>query len=231
MANCTDGCTCVIQAGTGISITGAGTVQSPIIISGTSPLVGAFTVEDSDTIDFSLGGDGTVDSPMVLSAVATISTGDLTDVNDPGGPAVGDGLFWDAGGYFVYGPPPANPPGAVNVGPGIVGDGSAPSPIEVSVIGTTAGGTTSGLEVYVDSAGDLRAVPPAATTVTWGDITGKPVTFTPSAHTHTASEITDPLNFAGSHSVGNAVRANGILFFVQSTAPASGMVAGDIWLW
>ncbi len=32
---------------------------------------------------------------------------------------------------------------------------------------------------------------PVINNPTWGQVTGKPTTFTPSAHTHTASEITD----------------------------------------
>lgn len=227
MANCSDGCTCVIQAGDGVVISGAGTALSPLIVSATSPLAGALTVSDTGTINLSLSGDGTIASPMVLSGIATVSMQTLTDVNDPGGPSVGDVPIWDAGGYFVFGPPPANPPGAVNVGAGLDGDGSAGDPLVPALIGTSAGGTTAGLEVYVDSAGNLRAVPPPSTTVAWNDITGKPTQFPPTAHTHTASQITDPLNL----SVGDSVRVSGHQVFVQSTAPTTGMVAGDLWFW
>lgn len=227
MANCSDGCTCVILAGDGVVITGAGTVNSPLMVSATSPLAGALSVSDTSTINLSLSGDGTIASPMVLSGIATVAMQTLTDVNDPGGPSVGDVPVWDAGGYFVFAPPPANPPGAVNVGAGLDGDGSAGAPLVPALVGTSAGGTTSGLEVYVDSAGDLRAVPPPSTTVAWNDITGKPTQFPPSAHTHTANQITDPLNL----SVGDSVRVSGHQVFVQSTAPTTGMVAGDLWFW
>lgn len=227
MASCNDGCTCVIQAGSGVSITGAGSVQSPLVVSATSILAGSLVVADTPTVNMSISGDGTPDVPMTISAVATLTMGQLTDVNDPGGPAVGDVPVWDIGGFWTFSPPPANPPGAVNVGAGIDGDGSALTPITVSVVGTTAGGPTSGLEVYVDSAGDLRAVAPAATVVTWASITGKPSEFPPAPHTHTANQITDPLNL----SVGDSVRVGGRRIFVQSTAPTSGMTANDLWFW
>lgn len=53
----------------------------------------------------------------------------------------------------------------------------------------------------------------------------------PTSHTHTASQITDPVNitagriFAGGVSSGQATR-----IFIQSTTP-SGAVAGDLWFW
>jgi len=48
--------------------------------------------------------------------------------------------------------------------------------------GTGSGGTTAGyVELSPDTAGSLA----------WADITGKPATFPPSAHTHSSTEITD----------------------------------------
>lgn len=227
MANCSDGCTCVIQAGNGIVISGAGTSTSPMVVSATSVLAGAFSVADSTTVDLSLSGDGTLDSPMVLSADATVAMVDLTDVNDPGGPSVGDVPIWNIGGYFTFGAPPANPSGSVNVSTGLGGTGAVGTPIYVKMIGTSAGGSTSGLEVYADSAGNLRTVAPVGAVVNWVDIVGKPSTFPPSAHTHTASQITDPLNL----SVGDSAKVGGHQIFVQSSAPTTGMVSGDIWLY
>lgn len=227
MANCSDGCTCVIQAGNGILISGAGTSQSPLVVSATSVLAGSFEVADTPTVNLSLSGDGVIGSPLVLTAAATVAMTELTDVNDPGGPSVGDVPIWNAGGYFEFGPPPANPSGSVNVSTGLGGTGAVGTPLYVKMIGTSAGGSTSGLEVYADSAGNLRAVPPVAGTVNWADIAGKPSTFPPSAHTHTANQITDPLNL----SVGDSAKVGGHQYFVQSTAPTSGMVANDIWLY
>lgn len=227
MAGCSDGCNCVIQGGDGVIVEGAGTPSSPMVISASSVLAGALTTADTPTVNLSLSGDGTISSPMTLSAVATVSMLELTDVNDPGGPAVGDVPVWDIGGYWVFQPPPAVPAGSVNVSTGLTGTGAAITPLAVKMIGTSAGGSTAGLEVYADSAGNLRAVAPAASAVAWADITGKPSTFPPSAHTHVAADITDPLNL----SVGNSVRVDGHRIYVQSTAPASGMVTNDIWLY
>ena len=52
-------------------------------------------------------------------------------------------------------------------------------------------------------------------------------TFAPSAHTHVAADITNPLFL----SVGDSVRVGGHQVFVQSTAPVSGMVTNDLWFW
>lgn len=62
--------------------------------------------------------------------------------------------------------------------------------------------------------------------VAWDAITGKPSTFTPSAHTHAASEITD----LASATVANADKVGGRRIFVQSGTP-SGAAAGDLWFW
>lgn len=62
--------------------------------------------------------------------------------------------------------------------------------------------------------------------VAWSAISGAPATFTPSAHTHTISEITD----IGNATVANALKVGGRTIFVQSGTPA-GAVAGDLWFW
>lgn len=81
----------------------------------------------------------------------------------------------------------------------------------------------------------------------WGDITGVPATFPPSAHTHddryfteaesntnfaakshthTASQISDPQNL----SVGDSDKVNGQTIFVQSATPTAKAV-NDLWFW
>lgn len=62
--------------------------------------------------------------------------------------------------------------------------------------------------------------------VAWGEITGKPATFTPSAHEHTIADITDIANA----SVANADKVGGRRIFVQSGTP-SGAQSGDLWFW
>jgi hypothetical protein len=100
------------------------------------------------------------------------------------------------------------------------------------MIGTSSGGATTGLEVYADSAGNLRAVPPTATAVDWATITGKPSSFPPSTHSHPVTQITDPQNFVGARSVGNSLKTNNIKISSSITAgatpPASGNTAGDL---
>ena len=62
--------------------------------------------------------------------------------------------------------------------------------------------------------------------VAWADITGKPATFSPSAHSHTIADITD----IASATVANALKVGGRTIFVQSGTP-TGAVAGDLWFW
>lgn len=64
---------------------------------------------------------------------------------------------------------------------------------------------------------------------TWNDVTGKPLSFTPTSHTHPTTEIgvSAPVrNFMDKSTTGQMRGALGI--YIQSTEPA-GMVAGDIW--
>lgn len=81
-----------------------------------------------------------------------------------------------------------------------------------------AANTTTGAAYYGD---------PVTTGLytSWASIGGKPTTFAPSAHTHVAADITDPLNL----SVGNSVRVNSVKIFSQAAAPTSGMVDRDLW--
>lgn len=231
MANCDDGCTCVIQAGPGVTITGAGSTRSPIIISSDLALGESFTVNDTPTVNMQLVGGGTPDNPFVLSATATMKLTQLADVADPsGGPAVGEGPVWvgvGTAGHWEFQLPPVAPAGAVNVSTGLGGVGSAPSPLFVKMIGTNLGGPTTGLEVYADSDGNLRALPSGTISVAWTDITGKPSTFPPSAHTHVAADITNPLAL----SVGDSAKVGGHRIYVQSTNPTSGMVTNDLLFW
>lgn len=228
MANCDDGCTCVIQAGPGVTISGAGTSRSPIIISSDLALADSFHVNDTESVNLQLVGGGTPDNPFILSATASLKLTQLADVADPsGGPAVGESPVWvgvGAAGHWEFQVPPVTPAGSVNVSTGIGGTGGVGTPLYVKMIGTSLGGSTLGQEVYADSAGNLRAVPVSTTTVAWADVTGKPSTFPPSAHTHVAADITNPLAL----SVGDSQKVQGHRIFVQSTDPVSGMSTDDL---
>lgn len=56
----------------------------------------------------------------------------------------------------------------------------------------------------------------------WSLISGKPTTFPPDVHTHTAAQITDPLNI-------NAGEINGSKLLVQQAQPSTPAV-GDAWI-
>lgn len=238
MAGCTDyGCNCLIQGEGGILVEGAGTPGSPYKVSLVGGLGDALTIEDTPTVNLTLNGGGTPADPYVLSAQSTMALTQLSDVADPqGGPQVGESPVWVGTGptaHWEFSLPPANPSGSVNVSTGLAGLGSVGDPLRVKLIGTTAGGPTSGLEVYADSAGNLRAVAGSGS-VAWTSVTGKPTTFptTPSDFTGTL-----PVNKGGTGAtdlanvtVGNATRVGGIRIYVQSTTP-TGMSTNDLWFW
>jgi hypothetical protein len=229
MPGCSDACSCNIQAGDGVEIIGSGTPSNPFVITAVSDLGQSFRVNDTATINLTLTGSGTPTDAFTLRGDATIKMTQLADVSDPeGGPAEGDVPVWvgtGAGAHFEFKPPPTAPAGAVNVGAGITGTGAIATPIAVKTL-NAPGGPTTGLEVYVDTAGNLRAVTPTSTAVDWSAITNKPSLFPPSAHTHVAADITDPTNL----SVGNSLKVGGHTIFVQSATP-SGAVLDDLWFY
>lgn len=236
MANCAHtSCACILEAGIGIAITGAGTPTAPYIVSSTFNDLSQFLrVQDTSSVDLTLTGTGTTDDPLTLRATSILKLTELTDVNDPsGGPSVGESPVWvgsGADGHWEFQIPPPAPAGATNVTNGLSGIGSVGDPVKVETSGVWGSGDLAGLgsdstigqSVYVDSAGKLRAKPLA--NIPWTSITGRPATFPPSAHTHAASDITDPQNL-------NAGRVNGVRIFSTptSTTPPTGAVAGDLW--
>lgn len=234
MARCNDyQCSCVVAGGEGITVTGSGAVNNPFTISAdTTGLSESLRVNDTPTVNLTLRGSGVQADPFILQADSTMKMIDLADVQDPqGGPAIGESPVWvgsGLAGHWEFSLPPANPAGAVNIGPGLTGTGAPAAPLSVSVVGTTAGGPATGLEVYIDTAGNLRAKPPTAQSVDWSTITNKPTQFAPSAHKHPASDITNPLALE----VGDSVRVNGhkVTTSTSTTAspPSTGNTAGDL---
>jgi len=230
-----------IVGGNGIEVSGSGSTSNPFLIqNGTSALLTGIRVLDTNSVNFTLTGSGTPDDPLTFRADTTARLQDLTDVNDPAGPTTGDVPVWVAPaggleGHFEFRPPPVAPAGAVSTTRGIRGIGSAASPIGVATSGEwgaedlagLGSDSTVGLSIYVDSAGELRAAPPSGGLVsTWATLAGKPSAFTPTAHTHTASQISDPENL-------DAGRINGRRVFVQQgqpAAPAGGWKTGDLWI-
>lgn len=219
---CTNCGETLIQEGAGITISGAGTPTDPyIIIADTFGLVDIFQVNDTESVNLSLFGSGTPSDPLKLRADVTLSVEDLSDVNDPGGPTTGDSLVW-ATDHWEFGTLPPAPAGSVNVSNGISGTGAVSTPLAVKTSGTWGSGSlaglgsdsTIGLPIYIDSAGQVRTSP-VNTSVSWTGISGKPSTFPPSAHTHAASDITDPQDL-------NVGKVNSITFHATSdstTAP------------
>lgn len=176
-------CSCVVIGGSGATVTGAGTTTNPYIIDADPQLPSSLLVVDTDTVDMHAVGNGTADDPLVVSADASLAMDDLTNV-EAASPAAGDTLQWN-GTEWVTGSPPVVPPGAVNVGPGLVGTGAVEEPLAAAVSGVWGVGELDGygdnslvgLAIYVDSNGQLRAEPRDTSYVTWDDIEGKPSAF------------------------------------------------------
>lgn len=237
MSCCTgSGCACIVEAGAGIAVTGSGTPTDPYVIVSTVVDLSQFLrVVDTTSINLTLTGTGTADDPLTLRAASTLKLTELADVDDPsGGPSVGESPVWvgsGSDGHWEFQTPPPAPAGATNVENGLSGIGSVGSPVRIETSGVWGAGalsglggdSTIGLEIYVDSNGDIRAEPVGSPA--WADITGKPSTFTPSAHTHTASQITD-LSTAG-----NAWKVNGIRIFStdNSVTPPTSPSTSDLW--
>lgn len=177
--NCGSGCSCRIVPGDGIIVTGAGSATDPLVISASvTSFAGTIVGGATPTVAVHVTGTGSAGyDPFVITAESVVSMRQLSDVDDPSGPNFGDVPVWN-GAAFEFAPPPTTPPGAVNVGGGLTGDGSLGAPLSVAVSDTTTT-DTSGLAIYVDSDGELRAVPQAvpSTDVSWSAITGKPTVF------------------------------------------------------
>lgn len=189
------GCSCLIQAGPGIEITGGGSSTNPYRVTATATLDGALVVIDTPTVNLTVNGSGVPADPFVLTADATVSVSELTDVNTTG-LAVGDVLVWSGTGWVVQ-PPPVIPAGAVTTGGGVLGQGTPTNPVRAAVSGTWGSGPLAGLgndstvgdPIYVDSNGQLRSRPIVESSlhVAWANVTGKPSTF-PSTWNSVASK-------------------------------------------
>lgn len=183
MARCACGgdttCACLVVAApnTGVEVTGRGTTSDPYVIGLFTGLPG-FSVTDTDTVDLSLiGAIGENETP-VLSANATIAMSDLTDVVDTTPPVDGDIPTWVTD-HWEFLPAGASlPPGGADgqvLTKQSATDGDAdwetlpagvtpppPSgvwgtaPLDAATYGADS---LIGREVYLDSAGKLRAKP------------------------------------------------------------------------
>ena len=121
-------CSCVIQGGGGVTVSGAGSGGNPYIISSDVNLIGV----DSPTIDLALSGDGSSANPYTLTGNAVVELADLMDV-DASVLTSGYVLARQADGTFALVPPATAPPGAITIGNGIQGDGSSGSPLGIKL--------------------------------------------------------------------------------------------------
>lgn len=239
MPNCGGSCSCSVKVGTGLTLSGSGSLDNPFLIEIDGGFQDTFTVEDSATVDLRLNGAGTAFDPFVLTANASLTMGQLSDVQDPeGAPSAGDTVVWitNAGDpHWEFRPPPPNPAGAVNVGSGMLGDGTAGAPLRPNLLGTSAGGTTAGLEVYVDSAGVLRAVTPVAADVEWDSVQDKPTHFPANDSTFTGI-LSVAKGGTGEDSladvtVGNSTLLEGRRIYIQSATPTGTIPLNSLWFW
>lgn len=157
----------MVEGGSGIEVSGAGSASSPYVIDATGDFSGSIVAVSSDTVQMTTSGVGTQLSPLTITARATMEFTDLLDVNDPvGAPSEGEVPVWTTD-HWEFKIPASAPPGTVNRGAGLLGDGSAVSPLQVASSGTWQQGdmagypadTTLGNSIYTDSFGQLRARP------------------------------------------------------------------------
>jgi hypothetical protein len=93
---CSDACSCLIVAGTGVFVDGIGTVERPYEISSESAELNTrLEFDDDGNVDFDTSGDGTPESPLHVSGNVDIKLTELADVNDPSGmPIDGEVPTW-----------------------------------------------------------------------------------------------------------------------------------------
>lgn len=228
---CSDAGEVRIVPGPGITLEGSGSPTNPFKIGTEQPdFTRSIRVKDSPTLNLTMLGSGTPEDPFVIHGSAEQRIDGATDFRDPQGPAQGDTLVYVGtgdDGHWEAAPPPPSPPGAISVSGGLTGSGAAGDPIKVRTSGTADGDGLDGAEIYVDVTGALRARGvaggggDASGSVAWGNVGGKPSTFTPSAHKHTAADISDPQNI-------NAGKVNGIIVYAQQSQPPVGP-AGTLW--
>lgn len=169
MARCSCGgstCSCRVVAGAGVEVSGNGSSATPYVIDATGDISGALIAISSDTLQLATTGEGTEANPMQITGHVTMELTDLLDVADPATPQEGEVPVWTTD-HWEFKIPTAAPPGTVNVGAGILGDGSSGSPLMSAISGVWGSGsmagfpadTTLGTPVYIDAFGQMRARP------------------------------------------------------------------------
>lgn len=148
-------CSCKVEAGRHIEVTGTGGPGDPLVIKGLTTL----TAEDNEQFNVLLTGSGTLESPWSLSIVyaGTASLGGLPDVNTTGvtnGQVLG---YNTSQGEWVPIPPTTATPGLVVTGNGVDGDGSVGDPL-VAVVDAARYITLGASGIGLSDAGINRTV-------------------------------------------------------------------------
>jgi hypothetical protein len=171
MARCCGGgsCSCNIEGGLNITVTGIGSLQDPFVI-GTDLSFGAL---DTDSFNVTITGSGTVASPWLVQVdyAATATLNDIPDV-DADAPTNGQVLSWNTATSTWQ---PANPTtaasGSVSHDTSLNGSGSVGSPLAVvphaarylattaSGVGITDTGINQMVRRFVDSTARAAASP------------------------------------------------------------------------
>lgn len=119
-------CSCTLQGQGGVTVTGAGSVANPYVISSDVN----FAVNDSSTLDLTLSGDGSDANPWTLAGAATIDLDELLDV-DTAGATTGQVLAKQADGTYKFVPPTTAAVGALSIGDGLQGDASSGNKLRI----------------------------------------------------------------------------------------------------
>jgi hypothetical protein len=113
-------CSCLITGQGGVTVVGAGSINNPYIITADVEV----GVQDTSTINMTKTGDGSDANPFIFQADATLDLNALTDV-DTTGATTGQVLAKQADGSYKFVPATTAAVGAISVGNGLQGDGSA----------------------------------------------------------------------------------------------------------
>jgi len=165
-------CSCVIEGGDGIRVTGSGTLSNPYTIVSTAVVERYIQTLDTQTLDLVLEGGGTPSNPFVISGEATLRAPDRAAGGDGQVPVTGDVMVWVVDHWEFQPPPSGGGDGSggltgVTTGAGVSGSGTGASPLRAAVSGVWGSGSmanfptdqTLGVPIYTDAAGQLRARP------------------------------------------------------------------------